>query len=162
MIFGNTNSGSYLHGHNNDLSITSAAASAAAVAALSAGPPEPVVNYVGAVHYLFSQAKQDPAAIELCHEIELDLEPPVVAGVLLYLFRLQAIGRLQDWPLLFGEENSFILYLIQKMEKDYEFPTASVNERTIWNDRRRETAEWVKERTLARAQTMVAQPAVFH
>lgn len=125
---------------------------------LSAGPPEPVVDYVGALQYLFSHTKESGAARELCSEIELSLEPPVEAGVLQYLFRMQAIGRLQDWPLLFGEGNSFIVYLLQKMEKD-EFPAASVNERTIWNDRRREAAEWLKERTKQRTLTMVAQSA---
>ncbi|GJJ75304.1 hypothetical protein EMPS_07662 [Entomortierella parvispora] len=127
-------------------------------AAITAGPPEPVVDYVGALQYLFSQAKESEVARELCNEIELSLEPPVEAGVLQYLFRMKAIGRLQDWPLLFGEGNSFIVYLLQKMEKD-EFPAANVNERTIWNDRRRETTEWVKERTKQRTLTMVAQSA---
>jgi len=125
---------------------------------LSAGPPDAVVDYVGALQYLFSRAKESEVARELCNEIELSLEPPVEAGVLQYLFRMKAIGRLHDWPLLFGEGNSFIVYLLQKMEKD-EFPAASVNERTIWNDRRRETAEWVKERTKQRTLTMVAQSA---
>ncbi|KAG0051876.1 hypothetical protein BGZ83_003239 [Gryganskiella cystojenkinii] len=113
---------------------------------MTSGPPGQSLDYTGALQYLFSQAKESVISKALCEEIELSMAPPIEIGVVSYLYRLQAVGRLQDWPLLFGEGNSFILYLLNKMEKD-EFPPGSLNERTIWNDRRRETVQWVQERT---------------
>ncbi|KAF9966031.1 hypothetical protein BGZ70_003481 [Mortierella alpina] len=112
---------------------------------LASGPPKEELPYKRALDFLFSDAKQNLAATRLCQEIELRMEPPVEAGVVQYLFRLQAIGRISDWPLLFGAGNSFVLYLLEKMTMD-DFPADSENERMIWELRRKEAAEWAKQR----------------
>ncbi|CAO3566402.1 unnamed protein product [Mortierella alpina] len=112
---------------------------------LASGPPKEELPYKRALDFLFSDAKQSVAAVRLCREIELRMEPPVEAGVVQYVFRLQAIGRISDWPLLFGAGNSFVLYLLEKMTMD-NFPADSENERMIWELRRKEAAEWAKQR----------------
>ncbi|KAG0215273.1 hypothetical protein BGX28_000492 [Mortierella sp. GBA30] len=111
----------------------------------SPNPPNEDLPYEKALDFLFSEAKQDPSAVELCQDIELSMHPPVEAGVLQFLLRLEAIGRIKDWPLLFGKGNTFILYLLNKMMKD-EFPIDSENERMIWDLRRQETAEWYEQK----------------
>ncbi|KAF9183264.1 hypothetical protein BGZ51_004153 [Haplosporangium sp. Z 767] len=112
---------------------------------LCPNPPKVELDYNGALGFLSSEARQNPAARQLCEEVGLTMEPPFEAGVLQYLFRLEAINRLEDWPLLFGKNNSFILYLLDKMAKN-EFPADSENEKMIWEMRRRETAEWQRDR----------------
>ncbi|KAF9996586.1 hypothetical protein BGZ80_003654 [Entomortierella chlamydospora] len=109
---------------------------------LTPNPPMEEVDYEGALHFLFSIAKHNPAAKELCNEIDLPMTPPIEAGILQYLFRLQAIGRIEDWPLLFGYGNSFILHLLEKMSKA-EVLNDSENERMIWDLRRKETTDWL-------------------
>ena len=112
---------------------------------LPSGPPKEELPYKRTLDFLFSEAKQDAAATKLCQEIGLRMEPPVEAGVVQYLFRLQAIDRISDWPLLFGAGNSFILYLLEKMTM-HDFPVDSENERMIWELRRKEAADWAKLR----------------
>ncbi|KAF8960287.1 hypothetical protein BGZ46_001603 [Entomortierella lignicola] len=113
------------------------------MASLNLSPPSEEVDYEGALCFLFEVARHDPLAKELCQEINLPMKPPIESGVLQYLFRLQAIGRIEDWPILFGNGNSFILYLLKKMSRD-EALEDSENERIIWDLRRKETADWLK------------------
>ncbi|KAF9941550.1 hypothetical protein BGZ67_004617 [Mortierella alpina] len=112
---------------------------------LASGSPKEELPYKRALDFLFSEARQDAAATQLCQEIELRMAPPMEAGVVQYLFRLQAIGRLSDWPLLFGAGNTFILYLLAKMTMD-DFPVDSENEKMMWDLRCKEAAEWARQR----------------
>ncbi|KAF9082834.1 hypothetical protein BGX29_001667 [Mortierella sp. GBA35] len=111
---------------------------------ISPTPPKEILDYAGALEFLFKTAILNSAAEDLCQDIELPMEPPLDSGVLSYLFRLEAIGRLEEWPLLFGEGNSFVVYLVHKMSAEFEFPEDSENERMVWEQRRKETATWLK------------------
>ncbi|KAF9898244.1 hypothetical protein BX616_004295 [Lobosporangium transversale] len=112
---------------------------------LDSSPPG-ILDYEKALQFLFSQAKQDPSAKELCQQIDLNMDPPMQAGILQYLFRLQMIGRIQEWPLLFGPDNSFILYLLKKMSNPDEALKNSINEKIIWDLRQKESETWFKNR----------------
>ncbi|KAF9991764.1 hypothetical protein BGZ65_000113, partial [Modicella reniformis] len=107
-------------------------------------PSKERADYDGALQYLFSKATQDPAARDLCREIELKMSPPFRDGVLQCLLRLQAIDRIEEWPVLFGKDNPFILYMLYKISNS-EFPVGST-EKTIWDLRRKETTDWLKQR----------------
>lgn len=113
----------------------------------SLDPPKDVYNYEGALNYLFNKSQENPTAKKLCSEIGLMPAPPIEAGVLLYLLRMESIGRIADWPLLFGTDNSFILYMLNKMNGE-NFAADSETERSVWEMRRAETAEWLKQQTV--------------
>ncbi|KAF9297651.1 hypothetical protein BGZ74_009737 [Mortierella antarctica] len=113
----------------------------------SLDPPKDVYDYEGALNYLFNESQENPAAKKLCSEIGLMPAPPIEAGVLLYLLRMESIGRIAEWPLLFGTDNSFILYMLNKMDGE-NFAADSETERSVWEMRRAETAEWLKQRTV--------------
>ncbi|KAF9280062.1 hypothetical protein BGZ88_012405 [Linnemannia elongata] len=106
---------------------------------ISPTPPTETLNFEGAFENLFKLAKFDPAAVALCKDIDLPMVPPFDAGLLSYLLRLEAIGRLNEWPCLFGQGNSLVLHLIDKMEGRVVFPEDSENERVIWDQRRKES-----------------------
>lgn len=114
---------------------------------ISPTPPTETLNFEGAFENLFKLAKFDPAAVALCKDIDLPMVPPFDAGLLSYLLRLEAIGRLNEWPCLFGQGNSFVLHLIDKMEGRVVFPEDSENERVIWDQRRKESSAWLKTKT---------------
>lgn len=103
------------------------------------------MNYDRALQYLFSRATQDPAARDLCREIELEMSPPFRDGVLQCLLRLQAIGRTEEWPVLFGKNNPFILHMLKRICKN-EFSAGCDTEKMTWDLRRKETADWLKQR----------------
>ncbi|KAF9128331.1 hypothetical protein BGW39_005172 [Mortierella sp. 14UC] len=109
-------------------------------------PPSQHLDYDGAFKFLFELAKHDPIAVALCQDLELPMIPPFDAGLLSYLLRLEAMGRLNEWPRLFGQGNSFVGHLIDKMQERVVFPKDSENERVVWEQRRRETSVWAKTR----------------
>ncbi|KAF9549625.1 hypothetical protein EC957_003161 [Mortierella hygrophila] len=111
---------------------------------ISPTPPTETLNFEGAFENLFKLAKFDPTAVALCKDIDLPMIPPFHAGLLSYLLRLEALGRLNDWPCLFGQGNSFVLHLIDKMQGRVVFPEDSENEKVIWDKRRKETSAWLK------------------
>ncbi|KAG0297715.1 hypothetical protein BGZ97_004242 [Linnemannia gamsii] len=111
---------------------------------ISQTPPTETFNFEGAFEHLFKLAKFDPTAVALCKDIDLPMVPPFDAGLLSYLLRLEAIGRLNEWPCLFGQGNSFVMHLIDKMHGRVEFPEDSENEKAIWDQRRKETGAWLK------------------
>lgn len=110
---------------------------------ISPTPPTETLNFEGAFENLFKLAKFDPAAVALCKAIDLPMVPPFDTGLLLYLLRLEAIERLNHWPCLFGQNNSFVLHLIDKMQGRVVFPEDSENEKMIWDQRRKETSAWL-------------------
>ncbi|KAF8925577.1 hypothetical protein BGZ47_003174 [Haplosporangium gracile] len=113
---------------------------------ISPAPPTEILNFEDAFEYLFKLAKFDPSAVALCKDIGLPMVPPFDAGLLSYLLRLEAIGRLNEWPCLFGQGNSFVTHMIDKMQGRVVFPEDSKNERVIWDQRRKETNDWFKAR----------------
>ncbi|KAG0222281.1 hypothetical protein BGW41_006080, partial [Actinomortierella wolfii] len=72
-------------------------------------------NPYSALSHLFEMAVRHPEAVALCKAIKLPMVPPLDQGVIVYLLRLEAIGRLDEWPLLFGAKNEFVLYLLDKI-----------------------------------------------
>ncbi|KAF9149994.1 hypothetical protein BG015_008184 [Linnemannia schmuckeri] len=107
---------------------------------ISPTPPTGSLNFEAAFEYLFKLAKCDPAAVALCKDIDLPMVPPFDAGLLSYLLRLEAIGRLNEWPCLFGQGTSFVIHLIDKMQGRIMFPEDSENEKVIWDQRRKGTS----------------------
>ncbi|KAF9365136.1 hypothetical protein BGX34_011265 [Mortierella sp. NVP85] len=103
------------------------------------------VNHDRAIQYLFTIATQDPAARALCREIDLKMSPPFRDGVLQCLLRLLALGRIEEWPLLFGKDNPFILHMLERISKS-EFSAGCGTEKMIWDLRRKETADWRQRR----------------
>ncbi|KAF9158019.1 hypothetical protein DFQ26_008073 [Actinomortierella ambigua] len=102
---------------------------------------EPRVNDhdpYSALSHLFQVAVKDPDAVMLCGMIDMPMTPPVDQGVITYLLRLEAIGRLSEWPRLFGQGNAFVLHLLDKLTNN----RFLASELGLYEDRRRETMIW--------------------